>query len=208
MDKDSIRCTVHLGVGVSIVYTALYIAFLILVVFELPFKYGYLRFDLLPGPLTDDRYSWAWWFVFINIVFRMFTPLFYLYTLLGFRESFKRRWFSRYLGWMFVLNIVTIGFIVLVRCLACNNESIPDSPCNDPLQYCDAFGSLHQDRCSPPFLDPPIDPKTLNPHPSWWTWLYLTIGFVLGDLLLYGMTKDMGAYAYNYAVSATELTFD
>lgn len=204
MEKDGIHASVIQGMIVSIVYLSLYIAFLIMVVFKLEFASGYITSSIY----IDDRYTWGWWFVFFNIVLRFFVPIFYVFTFSNLRSSMNRRWMKRYLSWIFVLDVITILFILIVRCFACNNESIPESPCNHPTQYCDAFYHIFPERCDPSGRpSPPLNPTCMDPHPAWMLWLYFTLGFFIGDFLLYFILKDMNEYVFDYNMSILPESF-
>lgn len=187
--RGDVKSSLYIDLFVSIFYAALYIAFLICVVYPLCIPYGYLRPDLTPGPFTNDRFLFEWWLLAINNI-RVFIPSIFMWTFIRVLSSWKRDILGVFLALLIPFDLFTLISLLVILFFFCNNPSFPASYCNDPVNYCLAFNDTHPDRC-PPTGQPPIDPATLCPNVRFIKWIFWMIAFLVFDLFILFLNRLM-----------------
>jgi hypothetical protein len=167
----------------SVLYVAVYVAYLIVAVMKTDFLFGYFRPELLPGPLIDDRYSVFWWFLMLNNLRILAVPsLLWIFQSPGGR--FKM-FLARY-AFMFVtlIDVVLIVTWFVFGGFFCNDGRFRNGMCDAPRdRYCASWWTLQPDLC-PPSLVPPTLDSTIPKNPAYWQIIYFTAGFLLLDVFL------------------------
>jgi hypothetical protein len=182
--KDVLRFFRILALLLSMLYVAVYIAYVVQVVMRTRFLYGYYRMDLKPGPLIDDRFSWPWWFLMLNNLRIFASP-----GLIWIFQNASMRIKSVLVGWAFgILILIDIVLIVtwyVAGGFFCNDGVFRDGLCDAPRdQYCQAWWTNQTDWCDPSPIPPTLDGSSLPKNVMYWPLVNYTWGFLLLDIAL------------------------
>ena len=183
---DHIRASTAVITVINSIQFAAYGVYLIMVTFQYLFFYGYLNMKLLPisqpGTFIDWRYNFFWYLLFIQVGRLL---MYFLYQwVANAARNFSWWVFAVHRGFTLVyivfdlLNLI----ILLVMKWFCNVSFIPDNPCNDPINYCKAFGTTWPSLCPTGSFDPSFDPLSLKENFTFILDLFFSIGFLFLDI--------------------------
>lgn len=191
-DFTDVHKTILYTFAIACAYTIVLIAFIIYVVMEFEIVHGYPRHaDLRPGPFVSDRYTWSWYFLVSNFS-RGLIIWYGLSTLINMRSNSNRLWYDRFIGLIFLWDIILWIYFIITACFLCNNSYYPSesSLCNDiPSKLCTVFGDHLPDRC-PPSL-PGAEQCDLEMHPIFFRWIIFHVLFTLLDWGAGRQNEDM-----------------
>jgi len=198
------------GLALSMLYAGVFIAYLMLVVMRTQFLYGIYRWDGGPGPLIDDRYSYAWWFLMLNNLRVLALPgLIWVFQNLSVRVKALMVYAMFVL--LSVLDFVLLMVWLIMQCFFCNNGIFRNGLCDtvDTTAYCGAFWKDQPDLCAPG-ADPPLVAQCdLTTNPAYINLIYFTLGFFALDIIIalylwiirkitYSMALSARMYGYSY----------
>lgn len=166
----------------AVVYTGIFILFLILSLAVLTPFYGYPTPELKPGPLVSQRYSFEWWLIlFMAAHVIAFVAL--AWSLQRITGSLRRT-IHLYVSGFFLLFDFLLAFLLwFVACFLCNSSFYPNALCNDD-RYCLVYAAQQPTYCPPlPPNTTALDPNILVVNPAFsllgiWTIIFLFMGII------------------------------
>lgn len=184
-DVQSSKDVISVVGGIQYLIYSFYIVF---VLYQYDFYYGYENIQLLPNAVfVDMRYSFYWVFLFIQL-FRIVTFFFYHWLTDLTRYSYWIYSFHKGLNAFYIIFDIVYLVVILISGLGCNASWWPDNVCNDP-NYCKALGYLHPTLCRTEDNNV-INPNQLQVRLSFSLDFWFTFAFLMFDLLQMANAKS------------------
>jgi hypothetical protein len=183
-----------MAVFLSLLYVGVYISYMVKVVMQSHFLYGFVRLeDLKTGNFVDDRYTFPWWFLLLNNLRILILPaLLWVFQHLHVRGRYK---LVLFLFQAFtILDLLLIIAWELMKCFTCNNGFFRNGLCDERnlTTYCNAITEPQPDICptlavncsNSNFTGVVPDPCYIKPDAVYPILIYYTCGFLAIDFLL------------------------
>lgn len=175
------------GIGLAMLYGIVCLLFIVMVVMQSRFYFGFYRVDLPlhRGRFIDDRFTYPWWILMLDLIRIIAIPS-VIWVFQGITLSLRRTMVHSLFCLLCWLDIGLILAIFVMECFFCNNGEFRNSLCDTPniTEYCLVHWQAQPDLCVPPLQSSNITQDDLKSNPIYNKMLFFTLGFLALDFII------------------------